>query len=107
MNPLRIRKRYIAIKILSQKQQTKQETLKSIRNAMATLYGEHIVSQVDLRILEYNQRNSQAILRCTHNTLYQLRESIAKVTEIADTPATIRIIGVSGTIKRLRQKFLK
>ncbi|HYB92561.1 MAG TPA: Rpp14/Pop5 family protein [archaeon] len=106
MKSQQTRRRYIAIIIYSKKQQTKQETFQSIKKSMATLYEEHIFYQADLRILEYNQQDNQAILRCNHITLPQLRESIAKVKEIAGTPTTIRIIGVSGTIKRLRRKFL-
>ena len=71
------------------------------------IFGEYGASQTDLRLIEYNPENKQAILRCSHNALPIVRASIPCITRIGNKPASVHIELISGTLKSLRRKMAK
>jgi ribonuclease P/MRP protein subunit POP5 len=106
MARLGFRKRYIAFKVISEEQHNKQAIFDAISKSILTLRGSHRPNKINLRLLEYDQQSGQGILVCGHKLVDLVRQSISTGIKIADKPATIRVIGVSGTIRRLYQKFL-
>lgn len=75
-------------------------------DALRQLFGEYGASQVNLALIEYNPSRNYAIMRCSHKALEMVRASIAAITEIDKKTAAIHVMGVSGTLKSLRKKFL-
>jgi len=71
------------------------------------LFGEYGASLTDLRLIEYDAENMQAILRCSHKALPLVRASIPCVTKIGKNPAAIHIQVISGTLKSLRRKLAR
>jgi RNase P/RNase MRP subunit POP5 len=59
-----------------------------------------------IRIIEYNAVSGVGILLCDHKSLPQLRKVFHKLSTPSATPHPIHLLGVSGTLKTLRQKFL-
>jgi RNase P/RNase MRP subunit POP5 len=59
-----------------------------------------------IRIIEYHAATGIGILLCGHTDLPQLRQVFQKLSKPSVTPHPIHLLGVSGTLKTLRRKFL-
>jgi ribonuclease P/MRP protein subunit POP5 len=102
----RVRRRYLAIKVLSEQSISKREIVDAVWNAVLQLFGEYGASQTNLTFIEYNSEKSWGIVRCSHRALEMVRASVASVIEINGKPVAIDVLGVSGTLKALRKKVL-
>ena len=98
------RRRYLAIKVLSEQSISKRDIVDAVWNAVLQLFGEYGASQTNLTFIEYNSEKSWGIVRCSHRALEMVRASVASVTEINGKPVAIDVLGVSGTLKALRKK---
>jgi RNase P/RNase MRP subunit POP5 len=70
------------------------------------LYGEIGASQANLRIMEWNEKEGFFMVRCSHRAIDMVRAAASTVREVDSHPAVLYSIGVSGTIKALKDKFL-
>ncbi len=102
----RVRRRYLAIKVLSEQSISKRDIVDVVWNRVLQLFGEYGASQTNLTFIEYNSEKSWGIVRCSHRALEMVRASVASVTEINGKPVAIDVLGVSGTLKALRKKVL-
>jgi len=102
----RVRQRYLVLRIMSEETVNKEDLIKAVWNAVLQLYGEYGTSQVNLATIEVDPERNCAILRCSHKALEMVRASLASITEINAKPVAIYVLGVSGTLKSLRKKFL-
>lgn len=100
----RVKRRYLALRVLSEQSISKRDMLDAVWNALLQLFGEYGASQTNLTLIEYNSEKSQGILRCSHRAVEMVRASVASVTEINGKPVAIDVLGVSGTLKALRKK---
>ena len=101
----RVRRRYLALRIVSEQPVRKGDLRGVVWDAVLRLYGEHGASHVDLALIEYDPERKYAIMRCSHKSVEMVRASIASVTEINGKPAAIHVVGISGTLRSLRKKF--
>lgn len=74
--------------------------------AVSRLFGEYGVSKAGLVLLSHDAVKNCAVLRCTNISLDLVKASLASIMEIGSEPAAIRVLGVSGTLRSLRRKFL-
>jgi len=102
-----VRRRYIAVKIDSNHAIKKEEVFYAIWDSILKMFGEYGASQTDLRLIDYDSENRQAILRCSHDALPLVKASIPCVTRIGGGAAAIHIQLVSGTLNSLRRKLTK
>jgi len=98
-----VRRRYLAVRVQSEKPVGSKEVLDAIWTALTQLFGEYGASQSELTLIRNSKQKSYFILRCSHKALPMVRASIASITEINDKQATAHIIRVSGTLKALRK----
>lgn len=103
--PLRKRKRYLALKVLSETPPRAKDVKRTIWNAVLQLFGEYGASQTNLALIEYDSEKFQAILRCSHEALDMVKTSIASVTDMNEKSAAIHVLDVSGTLKTLRKRI--
>ncbi len=103
--PKRVRWRYLAIKVLSEKPFDKREVMDAVSNAVLQLFGEYGASQANLRFIEFDPRKDYAVTRCSHAALEMIRASIASITEIDGRRVVFHVLGVSGTLRALRRKI--
>jgi len=102
----RVRRRYLALKIMGEQFIEKEDLIRALWDAVLQLFGEYGASCVNLSLIGYEAEGNYAILRCSHGALDMVRASIASMTEIKGKPVAIHVLGVSGTLKSLRKKFL-
>lgn len=60
-----------------------------------------------IRVIEYDEKTGLGIIRCNNRTVDIIRPSFEKITEASTNLLNAEVLGVSGTIKALRRKFLK
>ena len=100
-----MRRRYIAVKIDGDQTYKKEDVYNAIWDSILRLFGEYGVSQTDLRLIEYDSENRQAVLRCSHEALPLVKASIPCITRIGGRAAAIHVQLISGTLKSLRRKL--
>lgn len=101
-----MRRRYLALKIVGEQTIDGRDLIRVLREAVLQLFGEYGASQANLSLVEYEPDKNCAVLRCSHKALEMVRASVASVTEINAKLVAIHVVGVSGTLKSLRKKFL-
>ncbi len=106
MGQPRARRRYIAFQVQSDTQHTKQDIIDAINRFTLTLRGERGTTKRYPHLLEYDQQSGRGILMCTHTMIEPLRLLLNSIHNIANKKAKMTVIGVSGTIRRVRRKFL-
>jgi ribonuclease P/MRP protein subunit POP5 len=104
--PKLVRRRYLALRVVSEQRVTERAVMDAVWNAVLELFGEYGASQTNVSLIEYEPQRNYAVVRCSHTALERVRASVASVTEIDGKPAVIHVIGVSGTLKALRKKAL-
>ena len=58
-------------------------------------------------MISYEPETGVGIVRCNHRLVETLRVSIGKMPETSPSLVSVEVLGVSGTIKALKQKFLQ
>lgn len=100
----RVRRRYLALRVLSEQSISKRDVMDAVWNAVLQLFGEYGASQTNFTFIEYNQEKSWGIVRCSHKAVEMVRASVASVIEINGKSVAIDVLGVSGTLKALRKR---
>ena len=102
--PKGVRRRYLALKLVSDSSVSREDLTNAIWDAIIQLFGEYGASQTNLSLIRYNHEKDYAIVRCSHKALEMVKASIASITEIDGKPAAVHIKRVSGTLKALFKK---
>jgi len=99
------RNRYVIFEILSLERIaiSKHELLEAMFSKILSLYGEFGASNIHLRLIEYDSSFQRGILRCNHKSLVMLRAALCMISELKGKSAFIRIIKVTGTLKKARE----
>jgi ribonuclease P/MRP protein subunit POP5 len=100
---LRERRRYLVFEVMSERELSKKELLREIREAMFSLYGDVGVSESGIRLIGYqNEKGTNrgvGIVRCAHTKVEGVRAAVASIHSVNGARLGIRVIGISGTIK--------
>ena len=104
MLPRAVRRRYLALKLISDRSASREDLMNTIWDALIQLFGEYGASQTGLTLIRHNHEKDSAIVRCSHKALEMVKASIASITEINGKPAAVHIKRVSGTLKALLKK---
>jgi ribonuclease P/MRP protein subunit POP5 len=101
MSPVRkVRRRWIAFQVHSDRDVSVKE--------LSAILGK-IIKQEGIRkfsIIEYNSSKKVGISLCGHRSLDKVKLALSKVEKITKEEIAIKVIGISGTIKKLKRKFL-
>lgn len=112
LNPLpptlREKQRYLVFEILSKKEFELGDVVSVIWNNSLQTFGEVGVSSFSLWIPGnlYDKARKKGIVKCNHNSVEQMRSVLATIKEIEGDPVCFRVIGVTGTIKSAKAKFM-
>jgi ribonuclease P/MRP protein subunit POP5 len=101
MSPVRkIRKRWIAFRIRSDRDVSVKE--------FSAILGKIIEHEgiKKFSVIEYDCSKKVGILLCGHRSLDKMRLALSKVEKVTKREITVKVIGVSGTIRKLKRKFL-
>lgn len=97
-----IGRRYIAFRV--EGKASKRSIEEAIISAVERLYGLHGLWRLEPRLIEFDEEKRIGIVRCNHRYLPWMRASLASITKIDGSPASLHVLRVSGTLRALRRR---
>jgi ribonuclease P/MRP protein subunit POP5 len=109
LNPLppakRERNRYLVYNVLSDSPVSGEDMGKAIWREALSFLGELGVSRSGLRIVDFDEKKQQGVIKTGHTSVDEARVVLALVKEVSKKPVTLHVIGVSGILKKARKKW--
>jgi len=102
---LRGKKRYLAFELISEGPVGRSDLVKEIMYSASSLLGDVISSECDIKVLGFE--DWKGIIQCSNDRVKETRASLAALTRINGKRATLHILGISGTVKRATEKFIR
>lgn len=96
-----MRKRYILFEFQGP-DMPEQELKRGIYNEAMKFFGELGISYAGLKLLEYDNKTKQGILRCERSYQEKVLGFLALASSVNQNPARLKSIKSSGTIKSLK-----
>jgi ribonuclease P/MRP protein subunit POP5 len=105
---LRPHKRYIAYEIISEQPVQYKEFVSTVWSTALSLLGEMGSSEAKVWFIHnlYDQQTQRGLLKCTHDSVEKIRAVLSLVTVVSESKSVIKILGVTGTIKSAKSKYL-
>ena len=101
----RVKRRYLALQLECEGVPSERELMDSIWASVTRLYGEVGASLTGLALIDFDVERKVAVVRCLLASLPVVRASLAVVTCVGGKQASVRVLGVSGTLKALFSSF--
>lgn len=103
---LREKKRYMAFEVITEADEPvdRKSLLDEIFFATQTLLGDSGSSDIGYRLMDFN--GTRGIMRVNLNAVETARAAMSTVYSIKGQRATIRVPGVSGTIRAATEKYI-
>jgi len=98
---MRPRRRYIAFEVAGRA--GKGEVARAIDGS---LRGVPNLDRAALKLILYEALSRQGLLRCSHKQVNEIKAAMSGV-KIGDKEVAFTILGVSGTIRAAKRKFLE
>jgi len=99
--------RYIAFELVGTGIFSEQDIVKAVTGANLRLYGEVGTSEENLWIIEFDSEKQRGIIRCSHKAQQKVLAALTAITKINEQDVVINVRGVSGTIRKCKEKYLK
>ncbi len=100
-----VRRRYLYVKVSSDGTITDEQFINAVFDKVHFLYGVTGASEMNTRLIEWDDTKQSAIVRVHHTMLTEARAAIAHIQEISENEVRLDIERVSGTIKTLKSKI--
>lgn len=100
---MRPRRRYIAFEVVGAKL-SRNEVTRAILNSLRG--SSDFVDVGAVRLILYDAGSGRGLLRCGHKQVTQVKAAIEKLKRIGSGKVSLAILGVSGTIRAAKRKFL-
>jgi ribonuclease P/MRP protein subunit POP5 len=102
---LRAKKRYLAFELICEEPANRNDLIKEVMSSASALLGDVVASECDIKVLGFE--DCKGVIQCAHTRVQESRASLAALTKINGKRAILHILGASGTIKRVNEKFLQ
>ncbi len=97
--------RYLLVKVVSEEPLTHERIRATINYAVRNLFGEWGLIEISPRVISFDEKSNEAIIRCDLSSVNKMRASLALMTKINDCEVAAFVIRVSGTIKSLKNVY--
>ncbi|MEW6529104.1 MAG: Rpp14/Pop5 family protein [Candidatus Micrarchaeota archaeon] len=110
---LKLKKRYIVFRLSTPKENSqtngnqsvsKKDVEAGLFSFFLKFFGEYGYSELFYKLLQYDEKDKLGLMRCERGSLYKILGALALVENLNGKRARIIAIGVSGTIKTLKEK---
>lgn len=108
---LRQKKRYIALKIYSDTELSREESIQILWNSMLNTYGEIESSRINIWLVDFAEVENDkrfeydAIVRCNRGYEKKALMAFHTISNYRKNPIVVHTISTSGTINSLKDKF--
>jgi ribonuclease P/MRP protein subunit POP5 len=103
---LRERNRYIAFELVCDSAVSRGEVVKAVWNALLQFLGELGASKTSLWVMDWNEEKKQGVLKVNHLSVDEVRAALTLMKGFNGKHAVFRTLGVSGSVKKTKEKFL-
>ncbi len=103
---LKDNRRYIAFRLLAKQRFTQNQVFQAIKQTVLSYIGEKGYAHASFDIVDYNQEKMEGIARATDLTVDDIVFALTLLTDIQGRRAGIVVLGVSGTVRKAKQKYL-
>ncbi len=103
----RERNRYLVFEIISKLKFERNSVVGVIWKSVLNFTGEIGASKTSLWAMDWDYIKQIGILKVNHRSVDDIRASAAIIKDVDNSPIIFHIIGVSGTLRSARSKFIK
>lgn len=106
---LRASKRYIIFEVVSDEKIKYDDMINAIWSSMLNFLGELSVSTAKMWLIKslYDEGNQRGVIKCGHDYVEHIRAALSLIQVIGETNVIVKVLGVTGTIKSARTKYLE
>ena len=104
---LRMNKRYLAFQIYHSGKVTKSEFIVAVTQESLRFFGELQSSKFGFWLIDFDETNQKGFLVYNREYTSEVISSLTLISQLNGQKASIHVLGISGTIKNLKRKFLK
>jgi RNase P/RNase MRP subunit POP5 len=97
---MRKKRRYIAFESMG------EASAADIIQAINSLCADRPMLSQSVRLVLYDEGSKKGLLRCDHNRVGEIKALISGVEKAGTETMSLKVLGVSGTIKAAKRKFL-
>lgn len=105
---MRQQKRYIVFEVISESPVTYGDIISSVWTSMLNFLGELGSSETRVWFVAglYDDKTQRGVIRCRHDSVEKVRSVLSLIQIIGESRSIVKIIGVTGTIKAAKKKYL-
>lgn len=105
---LRSHKRYIVYHAISESPMAYGEFVNAIWNTLLALLGELAASDAKVWMIHnlYDANAQRGVIKCKRDSVEQVRAALSLIQQVGETRCVINVLGVTGTIKSAKNKYL-
>lgn len=101
---MRPRRRYIVFEI-SGARMGRNDAIKALKSSFRLLLNSELNRGL-FKLVFYDARSQRGLLRCGHKQVNEVKTVLTGKEKICNKRVSFRVLGVSGTIKAAKRKFL-
>ena len=101
-------KRYIVFEVVSEQAIVYGELVNTIWTTAMEFLGELGTAEANIWFVHntYDDKNQTGMIKCRHDIVEKMRTVLSLISVVGETKCVIKILGVTGTIKSARTKYL-
>ncbi|MGQ4833484.1 MAG: Rpp14/Pop5 family protein [Candidatus Asgardarchaeia archaeon] len=104
---IRDKRRYIAFEVYSENNLSKEDIISLILNEFVKNFGEYEGAKASLYVVSYDNVERKGILKVNLNSFKRALTTLAAIRYFRKSDIRVKVIGVSGTIRKCKRKYLK
>ncbi|MBI2578240.1 MAG: ribonuclease P protein component 2 [Candidatus Aenigmarchaeota archaeon] len=105
---MRSQKRYVVFEIISEHKVAYPDIVTAVWANMLGFLGEAAASEAKIWNIKnlYDESQQKGVIRCAHDRVEHIRTVLSLMQIIGESRCVVRVVGVTGTIKAARNKYL-
>ncbi len=102
---IRTRQRYIVFQVYGEEKFKKDEVVHAITRTGTKFLGDLGYSKAKSWLIDFDSGSQKGILRIVNTEKDNIKATLVLIKELGEKRARINVLGVSGTIKRAKEKW--
>lgn len=99
------KKRYILFELISEKRLNEKDFSRELWNNFLRLFGEVGCARAKIWLVIFNEKKNKGIIRCANEHSEEVKAGLLFLKEIKGAKAIPKILLVSGSLKKLKEKI--
>lgn len=104
--PSQKKRRYVVFQLEGAEGLNQQAVRKALWGVLLQFLGELGVSKLEPELIEWQPEGGKGVVRVSHRGVDEFRVSLCLLRKVEDKDVLPMVLGVSGTLRKARTKFL-